>query len=174
VIWILSQPCCSFDGVRTVGRLISMLAICSYLVATFIPCESLPALSLATQPAQSAHGILPEPEPESRSAPMAASHSHSHGASHPSSREPGHESRHESGFEEIREAEMATTAEFKPTCQCGCSDTRSRVGGSAARLGSVVPGRVMARLLEVEVAVPAVRVLPGIFDVHFEIDPIPI
>jgi hypothetical protein len=143
-----------------------MLAIVAYLMATFIPCESLPSLSLGTQPAFSAHGMLPEPE--SSPTPMAASHSHR--ASHPSS----HESGHESSFEEIRETRMATTAEFKPTCLCGCNDTRSRVGGSAARLGSVVPGRVMARLLEAEAVVPAVRVLPRILDVHFEIDPIPI
>jgi hypothetical protein len=143
-----------------------MLAIFAYLMATFIPCEPLPSFSLETQPVLSARRMLPELD--SSSAPMAARHSQ--GASHPSS----HEARHASNFEEIREAEMATTTEFKPTCQCGCNDTRSRVGGSAARLGSVVPGREMARLLEAEVAVPAARVLPRIFDFDFEIDPIPI
>lgn len=97
---------------------------------------------------------------------MAASHSHSHRASH--------ESSHDSAYEEVREIEEVAIAEFKPTCQCGCSDTRSLVGGSAARLGSVVPGTVMARLLEADVAVPAVRVLPRNSNVYIEIDPIPI
>jgi hypothetical protein len=32
----------------------------------------------------------------------------------------------------------------------------------------------VAHLLEVEAAAPGVRVLPRIFDIHFEIDPIPI
>jgi len=63
---------------------------------------------------------------------------------------------------------------FKPTCQCGCSDTRSQVGGGAARLGSVVPGTVFAGLPEAEQAAAAVRVLPRSFGLDFEIDPIPI
>lgn len=93
---------------------------------------------------------------------MAASHSHSHGASAESVRDA------------VSEVEVAGTAEFKPTCQCGCSDTRSLVGGNAARLGSVVPGAVMAGLLEMDLVAPEIRIPLRTFDIHFEIDPIPI
>jgi hypothetical protein len=35
-----------------------------------------------------------------------------------------------------------------PTCLCGCSKNRSRAGGPASRLGSVVPGVALTRLPE--------------------------
>jgi hypothetical protein len=38
----------------------------------------------------------------------------------------------------------------------------------------VIPGTVVARLLEAEQAAPAVRVMPRNFDFDSEIDPIPI
>jgi hypothetical protein len=38
----------------------------------------------------------------------------------------------------------------------------------------VIPDTVVARLLEVEQAAPAVRVLPRNFDFDCEIDPIPV
>lgn len=63
---------------------------------------------------------------------------------------------------------------FVPTCLCGCSKNRSRVGGPASRLGAVVPGVVLARLPEAPPErgfAPRTPRLVGRFASH---DPIPI
>jgi hypothetical protein len=178
-----AQAILYFGTVQSVLRLISALAISAYLTAIFLPCGSPPSVSLMTltkMPTPAVHA-LPS-EAESTASRMAASHSHSHEASHEVSQKvprkashaATHESAHGPGFEEPGPIERTAATELKPTCLCGCSDTRSQIGGGSARLGSVVPGTVVAHLLEVEAAAPGVRVLPRIFDIHFEIDPIPI
>jgi len=65
-------------------------------------------------------------------------------------------------------------AELKRKCVCGCSETRSQVGGGTARLGSVVPGIAVARLAEAEDVLAEDRVLPRPLEVVSELDPIPI
>jgi hypothetical protein len=164
-----------FWQVQSVLRLISALAISAYLTATFLPCGSLPSGSLMTltkMPTPAVHAL--SSEAESTASQMAASHSHSHQVSRKASHAATNDSAHGPRFEEPDPIERTAATELKPTCLCGCSDTRSQIGGGSARLGSVVPGSVVAHLLGVEAAAPGVRVLPRIFDIHFEIDPIPI
>lgn len=92
----------------------------------------------------------------------------------------GHGSQHghhmistESQPEKAR-ATRGTRAWFAAKCLCGCGDTRSQVGGATSRLGSVVPGAVVARLAEAAIVIPEDRVLLLWRDVRFEVDPIPI
>jgi len=170
-----AQAILYFGTVQSVLRLISALAISAYLTATFLPCGSLPSVSLMTltkMPTPAVHA-LPS-EAESTASRMVASHSRSHEVSRKASHAATHDSAHGPGFEEPGPIERTATTEIKPTCLCGCSDTRSQIGGGSARLGSVVPGTVVAHLLEVEAVAPGVRVPARIFDIHFEIDPIPI
>ena len=145
---------------QTAGRFISAFAISAYLAATFIPCESLLAVSGVTASASGIHAM--HSEQESQPSQTAASHDHVHAHSHSAS------------YEEIQASGKSARLEFRPTCQCGCSDTRSQVGGGAARLGSVVPGTVFAGLFDAEHPAPGIRVPPRAFDLDFEIDPIPI
>jgi hypothetical protein len=63
---------------------------------------------------------------------------------------------------------------IEPTCLCGCSKTRSKFAGDTARLGTVVPGTVIARLLEAE-RVAARPFSPSReIDFHSDVEPIPI
>lgn len=39
--------------------------------------------------------------------------------------------------------------ELKPTCLCGCSESRATVGGSVSRLGAAVPAVYVGRFVEV-------------------------
>ena len=68
----------------------------------------------------------------------------------------------------------ATQLAFTAPCACGCGDTRAAVGGGASRLGAVVPGQFVTRLLSPPPA-GAARVEPSRFVGEvLEIDPIPI
>jgi hypothetical protein len=64
--------------------------------------------------------------------------------------------------------------ELKPKCVCGCSDTRSSVGGNTSRLGSTVPAVHVPRLIEA--AQPGVfsRENARVLSAHTDHDPIPI
>jgi hypothetical protein len=155
-----------------------VLAISAYLVAIFVPCTSQSSTSLTPASLTSttlAHAFgsgahaLPS-ESESTASRVASHHSHSQGALH----EPTHHAGHASEHEGVAALERVASQELKPTCLCGCSDRRSQVGGSTARLGSVVPGTVVARLIETQVTPAGEHVLPMNFDSQFEIDPIPI
>ena len=129
---------------------ISLIAILSYLAATFIPCESIAKF-----------GLVPAPPAVSMHASEASSSPSHHGHAH-----------HVKLGSEVGRGSEAT-AEWKATCLCGCDETRSMIGGGAGRLGSVVPITHVARLL------PAIETL-GVFpssthrsEYHREIDPIP-
>jgi hypothetical protein len=142
------------ENVRTAERFIALFVVATFVAAAFLPCESTSLANLGVLWAPTADA-MPSAH-ESESSPMASPDAHH--ASHIAVQAP------------------ATTAklEFKPTCLCGCSDTRSQVGGGAARLGSVLSGTALARLLEAE---PVLLVDQGSrteIGFHLEIDPIPI
>ena len=63
---------------------------------------------------------------------------------------------------------------FLPTCLCGCSETRSTIGGNASRLGSVVPGVFVARLCEPEAPTVEFSSHLLLVETYSDLDPIPI
>jgi hypothetical protein len=152
--WNVPNEYRRLEDVRTAERFIALFAIATFVAATFLPCESTSFAKLGVLWAPPAD-TMPSAH-ESESSPMASPHAHH--ASHVALQAP------------------ATTAklEFKPTCLCGCRDTRSQIGGGAARLGSVLPGTALARLLEAEPVLLVEQGSPTAIGFHLEIDPIPI
>lgn len=63
---------------------------------------------------------------------------------------------------------------FLPACLCGCSETRSTIGGNASRLGSVVPGVFVARLYEPEAPTAEFFSHFVLVETYSDLDPIPI
>lgn len=59
-------------------------------------------------------------------------------------------------------------------CACGCEQTRSTVGGGAARLGAVVPSTAIASLLEAPMPRAAGEPQSGFPEIFLTGDPIPI
>jgi hypothetical protein len=64
--------------------------------------------------------------------------------------------------------------ELKPTCRCGCSESRATVGGSVSRLGAAVPAVHVARLLEARSLEVCDRVLARACSPDPDREPIPI
>jgi hypothetical protein len=85
-----------------------------------------------------------------------------------------HSHRAPDSLETSQIAEPTVLAEFKPTCLCGCSETRSTIGGGAARLGRVIPGAVLAVLFEPEPVAPLAAAPPLFDNFDSEIDPTPV
>ena len=75
-----------------------------------------------------------------------------------------------SNFKDLRAAGLA----FVPTCLCGCSETRSTVGGNVSRLGSVVPGVFVAWRTQVDAQRHFFPPSGGLVGITLDLDPIPI
>ena len=81
---------------------------------------------------------------------------HAHSAEAPHGHDPAgagsnaghaaHGDTHHAGPTEPRLSAKKGQLELQPTCLCGCSETRSLIGGSASRLGAVVPGLSLVQL----------------------------
>ncbi len=152
--WNVPNEYRRLEEVRAAERFIALFAIATFVAATFLPCESTSSANPGVLWASTADA-MPSAH-ESESSPVASPQAHH--ASHVAVQAPA----------------TAARLEFKPTCLCGCSDTRSQIGGGAARLGSVLPGTALARLLEAEPVILVEQGSPTESRFHLEIDPIPI
>lgn len=172
-------------------RIISTLALATYLAAAFLPCEP-PAWFTAGgsgHHAAAAEPTVPDEDPHAGHGDhhstdgvvdgavdgavdgMAGHGSHSDHDVH------RHDDSHRGGQPSVVPARGSTrmaTAEIKPKCLCGCSETRSQVGGGTARLGSVVPGLYVVRLIEPGATRALAPITASFVDVHADLDPIPI
>jgi hypothetical protein len=117
--------------------------------------------------------------PMAQAEPAANQTGHSHGEDHASGDRTAGEHAHGASHagdhaDETTVAARLGMAELKPTCGCGCGESRSRIGGNVSRLGSVIPGVEVARLSEL---IPVHRAMEREFsmpNVFLEIDPVPI
>ena len=148
--------------------LVSCGLLASYLAAAFLDCEPIrPAIGTG-------HAA-----PMAQAEPAANETGHSHGEDHASGDRTAGEHAHGASHagdhaDETTVAARQGVAELKPTCGCGCGESRSRIGGNVSRLGSVIPGVEVARLSEL---IPVHRAMEREFsppNVFLEIDPVPI
>ena len=158
------------------SRLVSALAMTVYLAAAFLPCEPPDGAvwqaggGHAAQDARESHDERPHQAAVSSHAQM------SHAAHAGQTGHAGHAAHGRGDADSGFEASARKTARLalSAICPCGCSETRSGVGGGTARLGSVVPGLAVARLLEAPRHELVARVPEPADEVFFAIDPIPI
>ena len=115
----------------SVAQIIAGFAIAIYLVVALIPCglEDPSFFSVASD--VSVHGMTVAPESPH------GSHMH-HG-----SRRTDADSAHAATPSHDR-TKLNSSLVWTRTCLCGCSESRSTVGGGAARLGPAVPPNVLA------------------------------
>lgn len=135
---------------------ISLVVLASYLSAVAFDCErprAEPRRPGLVASASTGHGTMAG-HAASPSHPAGA---HEHGQAHASPGHAVHGAHHaaERHGADPHAPERASTrtprsslAVMVPTCSCGCSRTRALVGGSASRLGSVVPRIELASLPE--------------------------
>lgn len=165
--------------------LISALVVIAYLSAAFIDCEgslilafdkpgvgepvhSMPvAMPVAKTMAKSmhgpAHGRSHGPMSGSETQPTTDAGDHAHGMQHA----------HSEAREPAPGSTDAAALELRPKCVCGCSETRSTVGGSTSRLGSVIPAVHVARLIEAPSTVVTDRAADLVLEIYTDRDPIP-
>jgi len=186
--------------VQNLERFVAAFAIAIYLAAAFLPCETpLASIRVSTQPAGraldatalgddasiSAHDHAAHDRNRENTSAHRVAHDLGHGASHPvggdlqgdvdhSAHHALHTASASTNESRSRRAVQQAKLEIKPTCLCGCSETRSSIGGGTARLGSVVPGTVVASLIEAAPIPAAEFAQVGMLDLHFDIDPVPI
>ncbi len=130
---------------EAIGRFIAMSLLMTYSAAMFVVCDAASS-SVRT--------------------PIAPSSVHAHDHAHAEDM---------SGVVETADRDRdETRAEWKAKCMCGCSDTHFQPGHATARLGSVVPGTVVARLVEATAPPIPVRSPDRPCDFFFEIDPVPV
>jgi hypothetical protein len=151
----------SVGVVRFADRSVAGLAVAFYLAAAFLPCEPLSAMDVdEIDAAHTTHH---------------AHQTHADGNdSHDSHDVHDANDANEVDHAAARSYEAALDLEFKPTCLCGCADTRGQIGGNAARLGSVVPATQATCQFEAVPLVIAAHAPDAQIDIHLEIDPIPI
>lgn len=151
-----------------IRALVSCGLLASYLAAAFLDCDPI-------RPAMKMEHAAPMAQAE----PSANETGHSHGEDHASGDRTAGEHAHGASHagdhaDETTVVARRGVAELKPTCGCGCSESRSRIGGNVSRLGSVVPGVEVARLSEL-IPVHCAREREfSITNVFREIDPVPI
>jgi hypothetical protein len=156
-----------------------MLVLVAYLSAVGIDCDPnsmLPiAVASAGGPVHSMSNSRPASTPtsmnRSTNASMASDDGSVHGAGS------AHHAHHDSQSEVHERAHrpvQSSTLELKPKCVCGCSDTRSSVGGNTSRLGSTLPAVYVPRLVEAEQPGVFSRENARVLSAHTDHDPIPI
>ena len=151
-----------------IRALVSCGLLASYLAAAFLDCEPI-------RPAM----VRGHAAPMAQAEPAANETGHSHGEDHASGDRTAGEHAHGASHagdhaDETTVVARRGVAELKPTCGCGCDESRSRIGGNVSRLGSVIPGVEVSRLFElisVHRAMEREFSLPNVFR---EIDPVPI
>jgi hypothetical protein len=168
------------------ARLLSVVAILSYLAAAFLPCEPPPwfvARGSDAHASEVSTAGTEFPHPGAHHASGETSHPGSHRDSVRPDSNAGHDHAHHGGVEPAvgepsrasdRAGVLLASAELKAKCLCGCSETRSEVGGGTARLGSVVPGCFVPRLIEPEATRAGESVALAVVGFHGDLDPIPI
>jgi len=141
------------------ARVVAALAISAYLVATLLPCE--PPAWLARS-GDDVHGYSAAPV-EAQPTPHHAHH-------------PTHHGDGDAAAAPVVTPRRSPTdsPSFLPKCLCGCSETRGWVGGSGARLGSVVAGVALHRFVETTPVVAVDRHRARFVATWLEAEPIPI
>lgn len=127
-------------------RTLSVVVLSTYLTAALLPCQ-----------------------PPSGWQPTAAT---SHAVASDASDEPEAVSADPSNTSSGEVVPIAK-AEFKAKCPCGCDESTVEVGG-AARLGRVVPGVHLPRMVELSASAIAGPVDAFFDEFHEELDPAPI
>ncbi|MHA7836729.1 MAG: hypothetical protein ACX98W_04635 [bacterium] len=143
------------------SRAAHLVALMAYLAAAFLPCP----------PARI-------PPPDSEPVPIHAAAPHSAHAPAPHAASP---SAHEHGRAEASESTAHASRGkrevgriLRAVCLCGCSETRSTVGGAAARLGPVVPGSESTPLPETDDRATSPAPSPLFVQHVDDIDPVPV
>jgi len=97
-------------------------------------------------PQHSSHGSA---HGSTSSVALAEPAGHEHGSHHDAAASSAEQARERTGrIAQSHAAHGRCELELKPTCRCGCSESRATVGGSVSRLGAAVPAVHLARLLE--------------------------
>ncbi len=145
----------SLARVRRIARFVSVLLMIAYASAATFDCERPDEAGSRLARAANAGGV---PAPN-------GPHAH-----HADNTDNTDNTDNANNADSIPKARLS----LSPTCLCGCSETRSTVGGEVSRLGVVVPRVHVARLLEHEHVYGQARHPAHVLDVALGIDPIPI
>ena len=141
-------------------RLLSLLITFSYLGVCLVDCESWagrpePVEQSAQPHHRSAHGELRAPHHAEPSGHGVAPHHNEptgHAPGQPRHSDTAVHGHHHAQVDQATSNESTASSRegrltMRPTCLCGCSETRSLAGGNASRVGVVVPGVSVAVLV---------------------------